>query len=114
MTSKKFMFLYRNPISSEQGPQPSPEEMQESLAAWYQWKEKHPAIVDMGDGLLPTGRFIKGGVVTDGPSAESKELVSGYSIVAVADYDTAVTIARECLILNLPGATIEVRELAGY
>lgn len=114
MTTKKFMFLYRNPLSAEQAPPPSPEEMQASLAAWHQWKEKYPAIVDMGDGLLPTGRALKGGVVTDGPSVESKELVSGYSIVAVADYDAAVAIARECPMAQMPGATIEVRELAGY
>ncbi|MDP3154343.1 MAG: hypothetical protein Q8N23_16830 [Archangium sp.] len=52
------------------------------LAQWQQWKTAFPTqIVDMGDGLMPTGRTIKGQIVTDGPTIESKELVSGYSIV---------------------------------
>ena len=112
--TKKFLFLYRNPLAAEMGPPPSPEEMQQALARWHTWKEKFPSILDMGDGLLPTGRAIKAGVVTDGPSVESKELITGYSIVAAADYDAALVVAKACPILNLPGASVEVRELAGY
>jgi hypothetical protein len=111
--TKKFLLLYRNPLSVEATP-PSPEEMQQVLAAWHAWKEKFPSIVDMGDGLLPTGRAIKNGAVSDGPTVESKELVTGYSIVAAADYEAALTVARACPILFVPGASIEVRELAGY
>lgn len=111
--TKKFLFIYRNPLETEQSP-PSPEQMQQVLAAWHAWKEAFPSIVDMGDGLLPTGRAIKAGVVTDGPTIESKELVTGYSIVAAADYDAAVVIAQACPILMVPTASIEVRELAGY
>ena len=111
--TKKFMLLYRIPVGGEEQ-QPSPEEMQAVLAAWHAWKEKFPSILDMGDGLLPTGRSIKANVVTDGPTVESKELVSGYSIIAAADYDAAVIVARACPILFVPGASIEMRELAGY
>lgn len=46
--TKKFLFLYRNPLSAEAGPPPSPEEMQQALAAWHAWKEKFPSILDMG------------------------------------------------------------------
>jgi hypothetical protein len=53
-------------------------------------------------------------VVTDGPTVESKEIISGYSIVAASDYEAAVVVARACPILHAPGAKIEVRELAGY
>jgi hypothetical protein len=111
--SKKFLFVYRNPTTPAQKP-PSPAEMQAVLAQWQKWKEAYPSILDMGDGLLPTGRSIKGGVVTDGPTVESKEIVSGYSIVGAADYDAAVVVAKACPILFAPGASIEVRELAGY
>jgi len=111
--TKKFLLLYRNPLAAEAKP-PSPEEMQQVLAAWHAWKEQFPSIVDMGDGLLPTGRTIKNGAVSDGPTVESKELVTGYSIVAAADYDAAMTVAKACPILFVPGASIEVRELAGY
>lgn len=111
--SKKFLLVYRNPVAAESAP-PSPSEMQAALAQWHDWKARFPAIVDMGDGLLPTGRTLKGGVVTDGPVVEAKELVSGYSIVAAADYDAAMVVAKACPITFMPGATVEVRELAGY
>ena len=68
------------------------------------------AIVPGGDGVKPTGRVLKGGLVTDGPYAEAKEVVVSFAIIQAADYDAAVAIARECP----PGHTIEVREFAGY
>jgi hypothetical protein len=111
--SKKFLLVYRTPLSVEQNP-PSPQEMEAVLTQWHAWKTKFPSIVDMGDGLLPTGKSIKGGVVTDGPTVESKELVSGYSIVAADNYDGALEVAKACPVLFAPGASIEVRELAGY
>ena len=109
----KFLLLYRTPVAAE-ARKPSPEEMQGMLAQWHQWKTAFPAIVDMGDGLLPTGRTVKGQVVTDGPSAESKEIISGYSIVEAASYDEALVVAKACPILYAPGASLEVRQLAGY
>lgn len=109
----KFLLVYRNPVQTERTP-PSAAEMQAMLAQWQQWKTNFPAIVDMGDALLPTGHAIKGGVVTDGPTIESKEIVSGYSIVEAANYDAALVVAKACPILFMPGASIEVRQLAGY
>ncbi len=109
----KYLLVYRTSAAAEQTA-PSPEEMQAVLEQWHQWKTQFPDILDMGDGLLPDGRVIKGGVVTDGPSIESKEIVSGYSIVAAANYDAALVIARACPINFAPGASIEVRQLAGY
>jgi hypothetical protein len=109
----KYMLLYRNPIANEER-QPSPSELEQVLAQWQAWKKAHPSILDVGDGLLPTGKRLKGGVVTDGPSVESKELVSGYSIVEAASYDAAMLVAKACPMNFVPGATIEVRQLAGY
>ena len=109
----KYLLIYRNPLAVQSNP-PSPEEMTAVLAQWQAWKKAFPGILDMGDGLLPTGRTLKGGVVTDGPTVESKELVSGYSIVSAKDYEGAVEVARACPIVHTPGARIEIRELAGY
>ena len=83
MNEKKFLLLYRTPFAEEEH-QPSPDELQAVLAAWQAWKAEFPSILDMGDGLHPTGRRVKDGVVSDGPTVESKELVSGYSIVSAA------------------------------
>lgn len=111
--SKKFLLIYRSPLASEQTA-PSPAEMQAILEQWGAWKKAFPNIVDMGDALFPTGRHIKGGTLTDGPVVESKEIVSGYSIVEAPNYDEAVKVARACPINHSPGSYIEVRELAGY
>ena len=108
----KFMLLYRG--SAEATP-PSPEEMQAFLGMWGAWFGKFgAAIPDGGDGLKHTGRVLRpGGLVTDGPYVESKEVMGGYSVVVADDYEGAVAIAKECPIA-LAGGTIEIREFAGY
>lgn len=111
--SKKFLLIYRSQLAAAQAPM-SGAEVQAVLEKWGQWKAKFPAILDMGDGLLPTGKRIKQATVTDGPAVESKEIVSGYSILGANDYDDAVKVAKECPILLAPGNSVEIRELAGY
>jgi hypothetical protein len=105
----KFLFIYRE--STDSRAKPSPEEMQALAGQWYAWMQKfNSAIVPGGDGLKPTGRLLKAGLVTDGPYVEAKEIIVSFGIIQAADYDAAVAIARECP----PGHTIEIRELAGY
>jgi hypothetical protein len=71
-------------------------------------------IVDGGDGLKETGKVVKGGgIVTDGPLMEAKEILGGYSIIEAASYDRAVAIAHECPSV-LFGGSVEIRELAGF
>lgn len=109
----KYLFLYWNPPAP--GQQPSPEEMQQMMAQWNGWKEKFKDyVVEMGDGLNHTGRVLKAGEVTDGPYAEAKEIVGGFSIVQAASYDEALKVARECPITFMPGASIEIREMMGF
>ncbi len=110
----KYLFLYHNPPSAD-APPPSPEQMQQMLAQWASWKEKFKKhVVDMGDGLKPGGKVLSGGEVTDGPFAEAKEIVGGFSIVEAESYEQAVQVARECPIVFMPGATIEIREMMGF
>ncbi|MBI1761918.1 MAG: transcription initiation protein [Acidobacteria bacterium] len=49
-------------------------------------------------------------VVTDGPYAETKEVIGGYWIITAANYDEAVRIASDCPTLEF-GGRIEVREV---
>ena len=109
----KYLLIYRDP--AEPRPQPSPDEMQAFLKLWNDWFEKvGPAIVDGGDGLLPTGKvLLPGGVVSDGPYVESKEIIGGYSVIQADNYESAVTIAKACPIAMV-GGKIEIREFAGY
>ena len=111
----KFLFVYRNSTDLDKEMEnASPEQMQEVMAKWGQWFQTvGAAIVDGGDGLLPTGKIVKGETVTDGPFIEAKELVGGFSILEAANYDEAVGHAKTCPITAM-GGSVEVRELAGY
>ena len=105
----KFLFIYRE--STENRAKPSPEEMQALQAAWYAWMQKFSSAIVVGDGLKPSGRLVKAGIVTDGPYVEAKEVIASFNIIQADNYDAAVAIARAC-----PGDcnAIEIRELGGY
>jgi hypothetical protein len=109
----KYMFVYRD--QAEPQSQPSPEQMQSFLALWGEWFQKHAsAVVDGGDGLLPTGRVLAAdGTVSDGPYVEAKEVIGGYSVIQADNYDAAIAVARDCPIVKIGGA-IEIREFAGF
>ncbi len=112
MAQQKYLFIYRTPATDS--PPPSPEQMQAMLAQWGEWKSKFKSeILDMGDGLKPSGKILANGVVTDGPYIESKEVLGGFSIVSAASYEHAVEVAKGCPITYIPGARIEIREMAG-
>jgi hypothetical protein len=70
-----------------------------------------------GDPLLPTStattvRLRNGkAVTTDGPFAETKEQLGGYSIVEVESLEEAVAIAADYPLLRVGGHSIEVRPI---
>lgn len=113
--SQKFLLLYRTPVAPTPAKAPSPEEMQAMFTVWNAWKAKfNQEIVDIGDGLKPGGALYKAGTVTDGPFIEAKEVMGGYSIISAPSLARAVEVAKECPINARPGASIEIREMAGY
>ncbi|MDZ4867380.1 MAG: YciI family protein [Alphaproteobacteria bacterium] len=62
---------------------------------------------DTGKVLRPrTGRIV----VTDGPYAESKEIVGGFFTITAKDYDEACEIATDCPHLKY-GGRVEVRQI---
>jgi hypothetical protein len=61
---------------------------------------------DPGKVLRPKGGRI---AVTDGPYAETKEIIGGYFAISAADYDEACRIAESCPHLKY-GGRIEVRQ----
>src|SRR5581483_11625211 len=75
----------------------SPEEMQKIAGQWMAWFERLTAqgTVTAGSPLEKEGKVVSGKngrVVSDGPSAESKEAVGGYFLLQVASMDEAVAI----------------------
>ncbi|HEY2783700.1 MAG TPA: YciI family protein [Fimbriiglobus sp.] len=105
----KYLLLFRH--STDPKSRPSPEEMQALGGQWYAWMQKFSALIlPGGDGLKPSGKLIRGQIVTDGPYIEAKEFVASFSLIEADNMDAAVAIAREC-----PGENvIEIRQLGGY
>lgn len=110
--SKKYLFLQRSQPGNRQQ-QPSPAQMQDMFAAFNAWKEKFKDnILDMGGKLMPGGKVVTTAGATDGPFVEAKEIVGGYMFVTADSIERAIEVARAMPML-MPGATIEIREVAG-
>ena len=60
-----------------------------------------------------TAKSIRGSMITDGPFAESKEVIAGIYVIDVANLDAALDVARRNPILR-GGGGVEVRPLAGW
>lgn len=118
MPKQKYLCMYRSPAAPSQAdapkPQASPAQMQEMFAAFQAWQERFKDnILNMGDQLKPTGKVIGASGVTDGPYAESKEIIAGYMVLTAEDYSEAVAVVQAMPDMQAPGATIEIREMAG-
>jgi hypothetical protein len=73
----------------------------EVMVAHNEFGAKHAASIRGGEALQgsATATSIRGGntdpVVTDGPFAETKELLGGYYVIEAADLDEALAIAKD-------------------
>ena len=79
-----------------------------------QWFAEHSDKITHHRHLMPsesatTVRLDAGGLVTDGPFVEGKEVVSGYAEIDVADLDEALRLARSWPACPL----VEIRPIAG-
>ena len=108
---KEFMMIFRN--ERNDAPQPSPEEMQQSVKLWNDWiggiaaQDKLVATDALGfEGQTVT----KDTVVSDGPYVEVKEYISGYTTVKAETLAEAVKMTKGCPIF-LNGGTVEVRDV---
>jgi hypothetical protein len=108
---KDFMFIFRGATEQYEF---SAEEMQQHMQKWFSWVDELKAknIYVSGEPLLPEGKTVKGAkaLVTDGPFAESKELVGGFFIIKAASLAEAAELARGCPDLPLDGS-VEIREV---
>lgn len=109
---KDFMMIFYGADYGELGL--SPEESQVQMGRWFDWvgKLQEKGIYQGGQALHITGKTIRGEekVMTDGPFAESKELVGGYFIVKVKDIDEAAELAQDYPDYHL-GGSVELREV---
>ena len=109
----KFMFVYRG--GHEAMKDASPEQMQQVMQMWMDWigdAVQAGWMIDGGDALKPEGAVVNpNDAVTDGPFAESKELVGGYSIVQAENLAAAVELAKGSPCPKT-GGSVEIREMA--
>jgi len=108
-----FVFLYRSPPALSL----SPQQMQDRMHRWNAWfqdlKEKG-ALANLGHPLHHAGGGVvkdKAGSVMDGPFAETKDIVIGFSVIQAKNFEEAVSLASACPIFDQDGV-VEVRPIA--
>ena len=109
-----FVYLFRA-SAAEQREAMRPERAQQSLQAmmaWFKDLEQKGHLKSPGLPLEPSGRVVsgKGGVISDGPYAEAKDMVLGFIVVEARDMAQAIELARSCPMVT-GGAAVEIRPI---
>lgn len=113
----QFMLISQDSMEIPEGFEITPEIIQGIIQKYSDWADslqKSGNLVGLNKLREDPGKNIVGTganrVVTDGPYAETKELIGGYWIITAADYDEAVKLASGCPSLEF-GSRVEVREV---
>lgn len=109
----EFTFIYRGQDTTA-----SPEQTQKTLEKWRAWFDELEAggqLKDHGHPLEGTGKVVIGKqtMVNDGPYAEAKDVIGGFSIIEARDLAHATELAKGCPILG-DGGSVEVRPIMAY
>ena len=114
----RFMMIVKADKQTEAGVMPTEQELA-TMGKYNQQLIDAGVLVD-GAGLQPTSKGARVGlkngkvVVTDGPFAETKELIAGYWIINVKSKADAIEWAKKIPFQNLPNAgrepEVEVRQ----
>ena len=109
---KDFMLLFRQPGYDYSNT--SPKEMQALAKKWQDWAAGITAqgkLASHGPRLAMEGKVLKaGGVVTDGPFVEIREILGSFIIVKADSLEEATTLAHGCPALDA-GGSVEIRPL---
>ena len=112
---EKFILLFRMDILTPET-QPTSEQMASYMADWYSWIESIEAngkLAPGGNHLSREGRIVLSDqTITESPYAVKNDSVAGYILILANDFEDAVSIAKECPILNGTGNSVEVRRIA--
>ena len=104
---KKFLVLYKAPLSAfEQMSKSTPEQQKAGMDAWMVWGKKAAAsIVDMG---APLGKSLR---VTKGGASPSTNDLGGYSILQGESKESLAEALKGHPHFMMPDGTIEIVEL---
>jgi len=108
----QFAFVYRQGEASL-----SPEQMQHHLAdcqTWFKDLLEKGKITDLGVplGSGPSAVVGRNKVAFNGPFAEAKDVIGGFTLVEARDLAEAIEIAKTCPVVEV-GGTVEVRPVQG-
>lgn len=105
----EFLYLYRGGNSSG-----TPEQMQQHMQKWVDWLKdlgQKGHLKDQGNPLDRTGKVVKGRkAISDGPYAEAKDMIGGYTLVEAKDIAQAADLSVGCPIFDT-GGFVEVRPI---
>lgn len=104
---KKFIALYCNTSGAHQPtPELSPEEKAQMMAPWATWYEKYgDRVVDMGAPCAPASSSNTGN-----EWSQSKNFVTGYSIVSATSMAEAQEMFKGHPIYAYPDHSVEISE----
>lgn len=113
----QFMLISQDSMEIPEGFEITPEIIQGIIQKYNDWADKLQKsghLLGLNKLREEPGKNIRGigsdQVVTDGPYAETKEIIGGYWIIQAADYAEAVKLASDCPSLEF-GSRVEVREV---
>ena len=109
-----FLFLYRS--STDPSDQPSAAAIQDGYMQWKNWMTKYAKEIleqpPARSGPRPGGAaaVCRAGAVTDGPYAEGKEIVGGWSFIEAESLSRAIAIAKEVPMFT----SVEILEITTF
>jgi hypothetical protein len=92
----------------------SQQDVQAAIDRFYLWYERclEQGTMLPGSRLAKEGKLVSRASITDGPFAETKELVGGYWFIVAGSLDEAAALAAENPCLRF-GLSLEIRPLDG-
>ena len=113
----EFVLLFRINDADQRAALGTPEQAQRSMELWLAWireLETGGHLKSRGEPLERAGKVIRGprskAIITDGPYAETKDVVAGFLVIRARDEAEAVEIALGCPIVTGDGV-VEVRPI---
>jgi hypothetical protein len=107
---RDFMLLFRQP--SFDYSKITPDQMKALTKKWQDWTgsiTSQGKLKNNGSRLAMEGKVLKaGGVITDGPFVEIREILGSYIVVTAESLEEATTLAHGCPVLDVNGS-VEIR-----
>jgi len=110
-TMSEFVFLFRSTEDDRREHMGTPERAQKAIQAWIGWMrdlEAKGLMKSYGRPLETSGKVVRRESVTDGPFAETKDIVLGFIVVEAKDLGEAARIAQGCPFIAGEGS-VEIR-----